>query len=55
VHDADEIVRAQMAFLLKERTEDVLALGGTFAACGAKVGDIREGTVHLEFGDLVIG
>jgi hypothetical protein len=35
-----------MAFLLKERTEDVLALGGTFAACGTQAGDVGEGTVH---------
>ena len=51
VHEADEIVGAQMAFLLKERAEDVFALGGTLAARGAKVGYVWERTVHEESGD----
>jgi hypothetical protein len=48
VHEAHEIVGAQMAFLLKERTEDVFAFGGALAARGAKVRYIRESTIHEE-------
>src|SRR5262245_55944317 len=51
VHEADEIVRAQVAFLLQERTKNVFAFGGALAAGGPKVGDVRERTFHGEFGD----
>ncbi len=54
VDEADEIVGAQMAFLLQERTENVFAFGGALAASGAKSGYIGEITVHDESGDLVI-
>jgi hypothetical protein len=51
---SEEIVGAQVAFLLEESPQNLFALGRSFAACRTQARKVGNGTRHLVMGDLVI-
>ena len=46
--EIEEVVRAEVTFLLQEGPQYLFAFGRAFAACGAQARKVREGTVPHE-------
>src|SRR5258706_5790647 len=55
VHEADQIIGAEVAFLLQKRTKDVLTFARALAARGTQAGEIGKGAFHEDSVDRVIG
>ena len=45
-YEVEQIVCAQVTFLLEEDPEDLIALGGMLAACGTQAGQVESIALH---------